>query len=175
MKKAQKDKIMGDFSKNIINIIVATTVIEVGVDIPNATVMLVEHADRFGLTQLHQLRGRVGRGNFKSYCILVRRSINQNSLERLKIMEATNDGFLIADEDLKMRGPGEFFGTKQSGFFRFKIANMINDGDIIRKARKVAFNTIKSDPMLKSSKNKIICKILNTEYKHLIKGLMVSS
>ena len=175
MKKAQKDKIMGDFSKNIINIIVATTVIEVGVDIPNATVMLVEHADRFGLTQLHQLRGRVGRGDFKSYCILVRRSINQNSLERLKIMEATNDGFLIADEDLKMRGPGEFFGTKQSGFFRFKIANMINDGDIIRKARKVAFNTIKIDPMLKSSKNKTICKILNAEYKHLIKELMVSS
>ena len=108
MKKDEKENVMKEFSQNNINIIVATTVIEVGIDIPNATVMLVEHAERFGLTQLHQLRGRVGRGSYKSYCILTRRKINQNSLQRLKIMENTNDGFIIADEDLKMQGPENF-------------------------------------------------------------------
>ncbi len=171
MKKDQKEKIMKEFSDNIINIIVATTVIEVGIDIPNATVILVEHAERFGLTQLHQLRGRVGRGSYKSYCILTRRNINHNSLQRLKIMENNNDGFLIADEDLKMRGPGEFFGTRQSGFFKFRIANMINDGKIIRRARETAFKIIKEDPSLKSPKNKIISRLFNKYYKTQINKL----
>tara|TARA_Y100001970_G_C14222791_1_gene853687 strand:- start:66 stop:2141 length:2076 start_codon:yes stop_codon:yes gene_type:complete len=171
MKKDQKEKIMKEFSDNIINIIVATTVIEVGIDIPNATVILVEHAERFGLTQLHQLRGRVGRGSYKSYCILTRRNINHNSLQRLKIMENNNDGFLIADEDLKMRGPGEFFGTRQSGFFKFRIANMINDGNIIRRARETAFKIIKEDPSLKSPKNKIISRLFNKYYKTQINKL----
>ena len=93
----------------LINIIISTTVIEVGIDVPNATVMLIEHAERFGLTQLHQLRGRVGRGSEKSYCILVQRNFSENSNKRLNIMESTSDGFLISDEDLKMRGPGEFY------------------------------------------------------------------
>ena len=174
MKKDQKEKVMKEFSENIINIIVATTVIEVGIDIPNATVILVEHAERFGLTQLHQLRGRVGRGSYKSYCILTKRNINHNSIKRLKIMEDTNDGFLIADEDLKMRGPGEFFGTKQSGFFKFRIANMINDGKIIRKARETAFKIMKEDPSLNSPKNKIISELFKKYYKDQINKLTSS-
>tara|TARA_B100001250_G_C19408702_1_gene618051 strand:- start:18 stop:665 length:648 start_codon:yes stop_codon:yes gene_type:complete len=174
MKKDQKEKVMKEFSENIINIIVATTVIEVGIDIPNATVILVEHAERFGLTQLHQLRGRVGRGSYKSYCILTKRNINHNSIKRLKIMEDTNDGFLIADEDLKMRGPGEFFGTKQSGFFKFRIANMINDGKIIRKARETAFKIMKEDPSLDSPKNKIISELFKKYYKDQINKLTSS-
>lgn len=174
MKKDEKENVMKEFSQNNINIIVATTVIEVGIDIPNATVMLVEHAERFGLTQLHQLRGRVGRGSHKSYCILTRRKINQNSLQRLKIMENTNDGFIIADEDLKMRGPGEFFGTRQSGFFKFRIANMIDDGKIIERARATAFEVIKKDPSLKSSKNNMINMVFKKYYKNQINKLHVS-
>ena len=148
IKKADKDGIMESFAKNEINILVATTVIEVGIDVPNASVMLVEHAERFGLTQLHQLRGRVGRGSAKSYCILVERNVTPISRSRLTIMENTNDGFIIADEDLKMRGPGKFFSTEQSGFFRYKIADMVNDGPIIRRARKAAKKIVKMDPLL---------------------------
>ena len=136
--KLQKEKIMHDFSKNKINILLSTTVIEVGIDVPNATVMLIENAERFGLTQLHQLRGRVGRGSKKSYCILVQRKITEQSKKRLEIMESTNDGFKISDEDLKMRGPGEFFGIKQSGFFNFKIADLLLDGDMVKDARTAA-------------------------------------
>ncbi len=148
MKKEEKDAIMDAYAKNEINILVSTTVIEVGIDIPNATVMLIEHAERFGLTQLHQLRGRVGRGTAKSYCILVERNIRDTSRQRLAIMENTNDGFIIADEDLKMRGPGKFFSTEQSGFFKHKIADMVTDGPIIRQARKVAQDIVESDPAL---------------------------
>ncbi len=148
MKKEDKDSIMDDYAKNEINILVSTTVIEVGIDIPNASVMLIEHAERFGLTQLHQLRGRVGRGSAKSYCILVERKITHTSRKRLRIMEKISNGFIIADEDLKMRGPGKFFSTEQSGFFKYKIADMVTDGPIIRKARKTAQEIIKSDPKL---------------------------
>ena len=164
MKSNEKDKVMQDFSSNKIQVLISTTVIEVGVDIPNATVMVVEHAERFGLTQLHQLRGRVGRGTDKSYCILVRRNITVISQSRLEIMEETNDGFIIADEDLKLRGPGEFFGIKQSGFFQFKIANMINDGSIIWDARKAAFEVIKNDPDLQESEHRLLGEIFFQEY-----------
>jgi ATP-dependent DNA helicase RecG len=150
MKKEEKDAIMDAYSKNEINILVSTTVIEVGIDIPNASVMLIEHAERFGLTQLHQLRGRVGRGSAKSYCILVERNIRDTSRKRLAIMEKTNDGFIIADEDLKMRGPGKFFSTEQSGFFKHKIADMVTDGAIIRKARETAQTIAKADTKLKN-------------------------
>jgi len=149
IKKDDKDGIMENFAKNEINILVATTVIEVGIDVPNASVMLIEHAERFGLTQLHQLRGRVGRGSNKSYCILVERNVTPMSRRRLTIMENTNDGFIIADEDLKMRGPGKYFSTEQSGFFRHKIADIVNDGPIIRKAREAAKKIVKKDPLLK--------------------------
>jgi len=148
MKQDEKDDVMEKFSNNDISILVSTTVVEVGVNIPNATVMVVEHADRFGLTQLHQLRGRVGRGAEKSFCILVKRNVTETSRTRLNIMEETNDGFVIADEDLKLRGPGEFFGLKQSGFFKYKIANMVTDGPIIREAREAAIGFLKDDPYL---------------------------
>ncbi len=164
MKAEDKKSIMKLFSKNQISLLVSTTVIEVGVDIPNATIMLIEHAERFGLTQLHQLRGRVGRGTGKSYCILVKRKTSDTSNKRLEIMEETNDGFLIADEDLKLRGPGQFFGIKQSGFFKFKIANLITDGKIIRIARKVAFSIIADDPNLKKESNQLIKQKFINEY-----------
>jgi len=156
MKKDEKDSIMTAYERNEIQILVSTTVIEVGIDIPNATVMVIEHADRFGLTQLHQLRGRVGRGKQKSYCILVRRNFTDNSNKRLRIMESTNDGFMISDEDLKLRGPGEFFGIRQSGFLKYKIADMVTDGPILRSAREAAFNLVKNDPNLESSKHSLI-------------------
>ena len=171
LEKDLKDKIMSDFSKNKINIIISTTVIEVGIDVPNATVMLIEHAERFGLTQLHQLRGRVGRGSEKSYCILVQRNFSENSNKRLNIMESTSDGFLISDEDLKMRGPGEFFGIKQSGFFNFKIANIVLDGDLIIKARNAAEQIFDSDLNMLSLKNKIIYENLMEQYGKRLQGL----
>ena len=148
MKGKEKNAVMAKFELNEISILVSTTVVEVGVDIPNATVMLVEHADRFGLTQLHQLRGRVGRGSDKGYCFLVHRHESDKSRLRLATMETTNDGFQIADEDLKLRGPGDFFGLRQSGFIQYKIANMITDGSIIRQARKAAFTMVETDPDL---------------------------
>ena len=148
MKGKEKNAVMAKFELNEISILVSTTVVEVGVDIPNATVMLVEHADRFGLTQLHQLRGRVGRGSDKGYCILVHRHESDKSRLRLATMETTNDGFQIADEDLKLRGPGDFFGLRQSGFIQYKIANMITDGSLIRQARKAAFTMVETDPDL---------------------------
>ena len=160
----EKDEVITKFEKNEINILVSTTVVEVGIDIPNTTVMLVEHAERFGLTQLHQLRGRVGRGANKSYCILVRRGFTETSKNRLSIMENTNDGFVIADEDLKLRGPGEFFGLRQSGFFQFKIADMVQDGSLLRQARSSAFNLIDNDQSLELEVNKRLKKWFITDY-----------
>jgi ATP-dependent DNA helicase RecG len=171
MKKEKKDAVMESFSLNKINILVSTTVIEVGIDIPNATVMLVEHAERFGLTQLHQLRGRVGRSVHKSYCILVQRNFNDLGNQRLKIMESTNDGFKIADEDLKMRGPGVFFGIQQSGFFNFKIANLITDGNILKKARSAAFDLVKDDPSLQKPDNVEIKNHFQKHYQYLLKNM----
>ncbi len=148
--------------------------VEVGVDIPNATVMVVEHADRYGLTQLHQLRGRVGRGAEKSYCVLVKRNVTDTSRTRLFSMEEAHDGFVIADEDLKLRGPGEFFGIKQSGFFKYKIANMVTDGPIIRDARKVAFELVENDPNLKNKVNKMIRETFIREYADRLEGISLS-
>ena len=175
LEKDLKDEIMSDFSKNKINIIISTTVIEVGIDVPNATVMLIEHAERFGLTQLHQLRGRVGRGSEKSYCILVQRNFTENAIKRLKIMESTNDGFIISDEDLKMRGPGEFFGIKQSGFFNFKIASITSDGDLITNARNTAKEYLEGDLKRLSAKNKIIYGELMSQYGERLMGLTLTS
>ena len=173
MKKEEKDIVMAAFVANDIHILVSTTVIEVGIDIPNASVMLVEHAERFGLTQLHQLRGRVGRSVHKSYCILVQRNYTDSGNQRLKIMESTNDGFKIADEDLKMRGPGVFFGIQQSGFFNFKIANLISDGDIIKEARKTAIDLIKIDPNLENSDNEDIKNHFKQNYQHVLNSMGV--
>ena len=170
--KSEKEKIMQNFSENKINILLSTTVIEVGIDVPNATVMLIENAERFGLTQLHQLRGRVGRGNKKSYCILVQRKINEHSKKRLKIMESTNDGFKISDEDLKMRGPGEFFGIKQSGFFNFKIADLLLDGKMIKEARTAAETMLNNDiDTLRNTHDKIYSELISA-YKDRLNQLL---
>ena len=170
----EKDEVITKFEKNEINILVSTTVVEVGIDIPNTTVMLVEHAERFGLTQLHQLRGRVGRGANKSYCILVRRGFTETSKNILSIMENTNDGFVIADEDLKLRGPGEFFGLRQSGFFQFKIADMVQDGSLLRQARSSAINLIDNDQGLKLEVNKRLKEWFITDYASYLGNIKLS-
>jgi len=150
MKPAEKDDVMKRFRKGEIHILVSTTVIEVGVDVPNANIMLIEHAERFGLSQLHQLRGRVGRGAHKSYCILMLGyALSEEASRRAEIMESTNDGFKIAEADLEMRGPGEFLGTKQSGLPGFKMANLVRDVRILQEAREAAFDLVTRDPELK--------------------------
>ena len=138
MKSEEKDTIMQDFKKGKIDILVSTTVIEVGVNVPNATVMLIMDADRFGLSQLHQLRGRVGRGNKQSYAVLVANPKTESGKKRMKIMTETTDGFVLAEEDLKMRGSGEIFGTRQSGLPEFQVADILEDYPILEEARKVA-------------------------------------
>jgi ATP-dependent DNA helicase RecG len=132
---SEKEHIMREFSENRIHVLVSTTVIEVGVDVPNATVMVVYDAQRFGLSQLHQLRGRVGRGEHASYCILIAEAKNEVSKERLKIMTETNDGFEIARRDLELRGPGDYFGTKQSGLPEFRLADLVGDFEALELAR----------------------------------------
>ncbi|MDP6533112.1 MAG: ATP-dependent DNA helicase RecG [Candidatus Marinimicrobia bacterium] len=164
MKQDKKDEIMANFENGDIDVLVSTTVIEVGIDVPKATIMIVEHADRFGLTQLHQLRGRVGRGTEKSYCILVERKATERGKYRLEVMERTNDGFEISDEDLKMRGPGEFFGEKQSGFIRYRIADLMTDGNIVKKARKAAFALVEKDPGLTDKDHSFIKQRFDQEY-----------
>ena len=140
MKQKQKDEIMDSFAKGDINILVSTTVIEVGIDVPNATVMMIEDADRFGLAQLHQLRGRVGRGSHQSYCIFISGSKSKETKNRLEILNKSNDGFKIASEDLKLRGPGDIFGIKQSGVLDFKLADVFQDAKILKDASEVANN-----------------------------------
>ena len=139
-------KAMERFQKGETKILVATTVIEVGVDVPNATVMVIEHAERFGLAQLHQLRGRVGRGAEQSYCLLVTGRMNDVARERIRTMVDSNDGFHIAEMDMKLRGPGEFFGTKQSGLPAFRIGNIVRDGDILELARNEAAAFVEHPP-----------------------------
>jgi ATP-dependent DNA helicase RecG len=150
MKGIEKEEIMTGFSEGRIDILVSTTVIEVGIDIPKASLMVIEHAERFGLSQLHQLRGRVGRGDIPSYCILLSGyARSDTSKRRLRIMEQTDDGFRIAEEDLAIRGPGEFMGIRQSGLPDFRIANILRDGRILTEAKKEAFSLVDSDPFLK--------------------------
>ena len=145
LKNTEKEQVMKDFRHGRFDILVSTTVIEVGVDIPNATVMMIENADRFGLAQLHQLRGRVGRSEHQSYCLLVTNSNSPETRKRLGVMEQTNNGFIIAEHDLQMRGPGEFIGTKQSGVPDFILANLTEHTDILELAREAAFNVVNSN------------------------------
>ena len=142
MKPDEKESIMADFAAHKIHILVSTTVVEVGVDVPNATVMVIENADRFGLAQLHQLRGRVGRGAHQSFCVLVSDSKGEETMERLGMMVATDDGFKIAEFDMETRGPGEFLGTRQSGLPGFILADLLQDQDILLKARQAAQDVI---------------------------------
>ena len=142
MKGAEKEAAMASFARGEADVLVATTVIEVGVDVPNATLMVIEDADRFGLSQLHQLRGRVGRGKAKSYCILPSRNRNQETQQRLKALCKTTDGFRIAEEDLKLRGPGDFFGSRQSGLPTFRVANLSYDMQTLKEAQQASADWI---------------------------------
>ena len=165
MKAAERETVMAGFKAGSIHLLVATTVIEVGVDVPNATIMMVEHAERFGLAQLHQLRGRVGRGSHQSYCLLMAAGLKRaegalgrrpregeesvsTARERLEALLQSNDGFVIAEEDLRIRGPGEFFGFRQWGMPEFRVANIVRDGDLLQQARQEAFSLLKIDPGL---------------------------
>ena len=158
MKASQKNEIMEKFSKNEINVLVSTTVIEVGVNVPNATVMMVENAERFGLAQLHQLRGRVGRGGFQSYCIFVSGNKSKKTKDRLEILNKTNDGFKIAEEDLKLRGPGDFFGVRQSGDFDFGIADIYTDAKVLKSASEAAGEVLDKDPELELEENRYLAE-----------------
>lgn len=148
MKPKEKDAVMTAFANGEIDVLVSTTVVEVGVDVPNAVIILIENAERYGLSQLHQLRGRVGRGNMKSTCILVSDAQNEEAIARLKILCSTSDGFRIADEDLRLRGPGDFFGEKQHGLPDLKIANMAEDMEVLKEAQSAARYILANDPKL---------------------------
>lgn len=161
MKANEKESVMTDFAAKQVQILVSTTVIEVGIDIPKASLMVVEHAERFGLSQLHQLRGRVGRSDIPSYCILLaQKTGSEDSRKRLRIMEQTNDGFKIAEEDLAIRGPGEFMGTRQSGLPDFRIASILRDGRILGDAREDAFNIVEQDPKMESPSHQGLMDVL---------------
>ncbi|HEY9165643.1 MAG TPA: ATP-dependent DNA helicase RecG [Candidatus Kryptonia bacterium] len=182
MTETEKNDIMLAFKGNAINILVATTVIEVGIDVPNATVMVIEHADRFGLSQLHQLRGRIGRGVHQSFCILMTQDklLEEKKLEtreeatafqRLKLFTSTTDGFKIAEYDLAIRGPGEFFGTKQSGLPPLRLSDLIRDREIILQARKAAFKIADVDPHLRSPQHQGLREVLLRNYKDSLEFL----
>lgn len=150
MRSADKKKVMESFSNGETQLLVSTTVIEVGVDVPNAVIMVIENAERFGLSQLHQLRGRIGRGQYKSTCILITDAKNDTAQRRMKVMETTTDGFKIADEDLKLRGPGEFFGSRQHGLPEMKIADMLEDRSTLEETQRAAKEIVARDPELSS-------------------------
>ena len=153
MKAKEKDEIMQKFKDGEIQILIATTVIEVGVNVPNASIMVVENAERFGLAQLHQLRGRVGRGEYQSYCILKYEGNGETVRQRMKVMCDTNDGFIISEKDLELRGSGDFFGTEQHGLPEFKIANLFEDISILKKVQNISLKIMEDDPLLEKEKN----------------------
>lgn len=159
------EETMDDFKSGKINVLVATTVIEVGIDIPNASIMIIEEAQRFGLSQLHQLRGRVGRGAEQSHCILVAKHLDEVSKKRLNTMCETNDGFKISEVDMEIRGPGEFFGTRQSGVLNFVLTDLNRDRNILDSARKLAFGIIDTDPQLRKTEHSSIKRMLLSAYK----------
>jgi ATP-dependent DNA helicase RecG len=165
MRAEEKQEIMERFKNNEINILVSTTVIEVGIDVPNASVMLIAHAERFGLAQLHQLRGRVGRSHHKSYCLLIANPTTDDAVRRMKAMTGTNDGFEIAEEDLAIRGPGEFFGTRQAGMPDLKVASLIKDAKLLEVAREEAFRIAAEDPALLKPEHQMLKRILREKWR----------
>ena len=171
MKQSQKDEIMEAFSKNEIQVLVSTTVIEVGIDVPNSTVMLIENAERFGLAQLHQLRGRVGRGKYQSYCIFMSASKSKETKERLDILNKSNDGFFIASEDLRLRGPGDLFGIRQSGILDFKLGDVFQDSQVLQQASEVANLILEEDPQLEKEKY----ESLRQQVQKIIQGGMLET
>jgi ATP-dependent DNA helicase RecG len=173
MKPAEKDAVMERFRQGEIHVLVSTVVIEVGVDVPNASVMIVEHAERFGLAQLHQLRGRIGRGAAKSTCLLMGEPVTPEAQRRLQVMCETSDGFRIAEEDLKLRGPGEFFGTRQHGMPELAIGNVIEDYDLLRLARNEAFDWIAKDPALARPESEPIRRALVKRFKDTMRLIEV--
>ena len=164
MKPKEKDDIMLRFKNGEIDILISTTVIEVGVDVPNASIMIIENAERFGLAQLHQLRGRVGRGEFKSYCILKNEGHSKVSKERMKVMCSTNDGFIISEKDLELRGSGDFFGTAQHGVPELKIANLFEDIPVLKEVQQIATSVMNDDPRLEQEKNFRLKKLIEEKF-----------
>jgi ATP-dependent DNA helicase RecG len=165
MKAEQKAKVMDAFRSGEVRLLVSTTVVEVGVDVPNATVMLVEAAERFGLSQLHQLRGRVGRGAAQSVCFLLAGSrFSQDASERLRVLESSSDGFVIAEKDLELRGPGEVLGTRQSGLPELAVANLGRDADLLAVARTLAEEVVRRDPQLKSAEMRPLARALEERW-----------
>ena len=174
MKASEKDAIMKSFKDKQIDILVSTTVIEVGVNVPNATLMIIENAERFGLAQLHQLRGRVGRGKHQSYCILIYASKSEVCKQRMSIMEETNDGFKISEKDLEIRGPGEFFGTRQHGLPELKVANIFKHMKILKLAQQEARYIIGNDQKLSSYENKYLKLEIIDKFNHNVKEISLN-
>lgn len=154
MKPREKDAVMAQFSSGELDLLVSTTVVEVGVDVPNAVIIVIENAERYGLSQLHQLRGRVGRGHEKSTCILISDAQNEEAVTRLRVMCSTSDGFRIADEDLKLRGPGDFFGSRQHGLPQLSIADMAQDITLLKLAQEEARHLLHEDPDLEQPEHR---------------------
>lgn len=164
MKPKEKDEIMQRFKDGEIQILIATTVIEVGVNVPNSSIMVVENAERFGLAQLHQLRGRVGRGEYQSYCILKYEGNSETIRQRMKVMCDTNDGFIISEKDLELRGSGDFFGTEQHGLPEFKIANLFEDIAVLKRVQSLALKIMEDDPLLEKEKNKKLNDLIKVKF-----------
>ena len=164
MKPKDKDDIMRRFKAGEIDVLISTTVIEVGVDVPNSNIMIIENAERFGLAQLHQLRGRVGRGEYQSYCILKYEGKGDTVKQRMKVMCSTNDGFVISEKDLELRGSGDFFGTMQHGLPEFKIANLFEDMPILKSVQSVAMKILADDPKLEKDKNKLLKELIKDKF-----------
>jgi ATP-dependent DNA helicase RecG len=163
MKSADKDFEMARFLKGETQIMVATTVIEVGVNVPNASIMIIENSERFGLTQMHQLRGRVGRGEYQSYCILMSGlKLSKEGKERIETMVQTSNGFEIAEKDLRMRGPGDLLGTKQSGITDLRLTNLATDGELLEKIKQLVLEIIEEDPNLNLLENQILKQHLDS-------------
>lgn len=168
MRPKEKDAIMEEFKNGNIDILISTTVIEVGVNVPNASIMVIENAERFGLAQLHQLRGRVGRGEYQSYCILKYQGNSEVIRQRMKVMQETNDGFVISEKDLELRGSGEFFGTKQHGLPEFKIANLFEDMPMLKMVQSLAIKILQDDPKLEKDENKLLKRMVKEKFEDRI-------